>query len=137
MPSWRESPADVRPMLASLSDPPITQTGLVYEPKYDGIRALVDVQPGPRGGSARIALYSRNGYDKSAQFPEIVETLGRIARTLTGPVVLDAEIVAISQAGTPLGFQHLQGRIHLTGAKEIEHAAAEQPAALVLFDILR
>jgi bifunctional non-homologous end joining protein LigD len=124
-------------MLASLSDPPINQAGLVYEPKYDGIRALVDVQPAGRTGSPRIALYSRNGYDKSAQFPEIVRTLGRIARTLPGPVLLDAEIVAVDAEALPLGFQHLQGRIHLTGVKEIEHAAAEQPAALVAFDILR
>ncbi len=46
---WRENPAAIRPMLATLADPPLTGTGLVYEPKYDGIRALVDVAPGPGG----------------------------------------------------------------------------------------
>src|SRR5713101_3582975 len=113
MPPWRENPADVRPMLASLSDPPIAQRGLVYEPKYDGIRALVDIQSASRAGQPHIALYSRNGRDKSAQFPEIVRTLASIARRLPGPVLLDAEIVATDAQATPLGFQHIQGRIHL------------------------
>ena len=42
---WREKPDTVRPMLATLADPPLTGQGLVYEPKYDGIRALVHVGP--------------------------------------------------------------------------------------------
>ena len=137
MPSWRENPANVRPMLASLADPPIAQDGLVYEPKYDGIRAIVDIQPPDRKGDARIAVYSRNGHNKSAQFPEIVRTLGSIARTLRGAVLLDGEIVATDAGGAPLGFQHIQGRIHLTSPADIADAEQRQPAALVVFDILR
>ena len=73
---WRENPATVRPMLASLDEPPIDQAGLVYEPKYDGIRALVDVRPpARRGGEPTVALYSRNGREKHAQFPGIVRAL--------------------------------------------------------------
>ena len=34
------------PMLASLQEPPVTQPGLVYEPKYDGIRAIVEIDSG-------------------------------------------------------------------------------------------
>src|SRR6185436_11615503 len=47
---WREDSGIVRPMLATLAEPPLTGAGLIYEPKYDGIRALVDVAPGPTGG---------------------------------------------------------------------------------------
>src|SRR5262249_55724469 len=47
------------------------------------------------------------------------------------------EIVAIDSAGDPLGFQDIQGRIHLTGTAEIEHAEAQQPTALLMFDLLR
>ncbi len=138
MPLWRDDPAKVRPMLASLAEPPIAQPGLVYEPKYDGIRALVDLAPPARRGAApRVVLYSRNGNDKTAQFPAIVDTLRRLARSLAGPVLLDGEIVATDQAATPLGFQHIQGRIHLTGPADIARAEREQPAALLLFDVLR
>ncbi len=125
-------------MLASLEEPPINQAGLVYEPKYDGIRALVDVRPpAKRGGKPTVALYSRNGREKHAQFPGIVRALAAMARKLDGPLLLDGEIVAVDARGVPLGFQHIQGRIHLTSAGDIERAERAQPAALVLFDILR
>ena len=125
-------------MLASLEEPPVAQRGLLYEPKYDGIRALVDLAPPPkRGGPAHVVLYSRNGNDKTKQFPEIAVALDAVARSLDAPVLVDGEIVAIDRTGRPLGFQQIQGRIHLSGASEIERAARDQPAALIVFDVLR
>ncbi|MGE5837296.1 MAG: DNA ligase D [Acidobacteriota bacterium] len=125
-------------MLASLDEPPITLRGMVYEPKYDGIRALVDLAP-PQGRARppHVTIYSRNGNDKTAQFPAIVSALAQIARRLDGPALLDGEIVAVDPEGRPLGFQHIQGRIHRTTAGEIERGERDQPAVLVLFDILR
>jgi bifunctional non-homologous end joining protein LigD len=125
-------------MLASLDDPPIAQRGMVYEPKYDGIRALVDLAPPPkRSADSRVRLYSRNGNDKTAQFPAIVAALASIGRTLDAPLLLDGEIVAVDAAGRPLGFQYIQGRIHRTTKSEIERGEQEQPAVLVMFDLLR
>jgi bifunctional non-homologous end joining protein LigD len=135
---WREDPATVRPMLASLSEPPPAQRGLVYEPKYDGIRAIIDLQPAAgRGRPAVVRIYSRNGNEKTAQFPAIVGALADVGRTLKAPVVLDGEIVAIDDSGRPLGFQHVQGRIHLSSPPDIERAERDQPTALLLFDLLR
>jgi len=125
-------------MLASLDDPPLTQHGFVYEPKYDGIRALVDVRPSSKKGQpAHVAMFSRNGIDKQAQFPAIVEALRKLATTLDGPVLLDAEVVAVDDQRTPLGFGAIQGRIHLTAPSDIAKAESVQPAVLVVFDILR
>jgi len=124
-------------MLASLDEPPMVQHGMVYEPKYDGIRALVDLAPPATKGPAHVRVFSRNGNEKTAQFPAIVNALDKIARTLEGPVLLDGEIVAVDVAGRPLGFQHIQGRIHRTTASEIERGERDQPAILVLFDLLR
>src|SRR5690606_8944868 len=130
----------------SLAEPPIRANGLIYEPKYDGIRAIVEITAGPgsrppakAGGNkgVDIALYSRNGNDKTSQFPEIVEALRRVLGPRAPSMVLDGEIVAIDKTGQPLGFQHLQGRIHLTSPSDIERATREQPTALVLFDLLR
>ena len=120
------------PMLASLEPAPLESARLAYEPKYDGIRALVDVRPpARRGGEPKVALYSRNGREKHAQFPGIVRALAAMAGKLDGPVLLDGEIVAVDARGVPLGFQHLQGRIHLTSIGDIERAERAQPAALV------
>ena len=132
---WREQPEAIRPMLATLADAPLAGPGLVYEPKYDGIRALVHVTPGR--GQDGVRIWSRLGNEKTAQFPSIVRALGKLRPTLNGPVLLDGEIVALDEQGRPAGFQRLQGRIHLTGAREVETLDKAQPAALIAFDLLR
>lgn len=129
---WREAPATVRPMLATLADPPLAHPGLIYEPKLDGIRALVDLRP---GGHAR--LYSRNGNDKTSQFPGLAAALAKLAAKLKAPLVIDGEVTALDRDGSPLGFQHLQGRLHLKGDTRLNVVDAKNPAALFVFDILR
>ena len=136
--------AALAPMLASLADAPLQDSQLVYEPKYDGIRAIAEIggtgsAQGPATGSrgsARAAadkgrgavqrtatrplvrLWSRLGNDKASQFPEIAAALHRWAAKRTAPVVLDGEIVALDANGQPAGFQQLQGRIHLAGGPD-------------------
>jgi bifunctional non-homologous end joining protein LigD len=132
---WRENPESVRPMLATLADPPLTGKGLVYEPKYDGIRALVHIPPADSREGVR--LWSRLGNEKTAQFPSIVRALEKIRPGLRAPLLIDAEIVALDEKGRPAGFQRLQGRIHLTGARDVELIDKTQPVALIAFDLLR
>jgi bifunctional non-homologous end joining protein LigD len=122
----------IRPMLATLAPAPLDDPNLVYEPKYDGIRAVIEVEP--RGGPVRI--WSRLGNEKSAQFPEIVGAIRQWSRSLTKPVVLDGEIVALDAKGEPAGFQNLQGRIHLSTPDE-SLAASGVPVAFIAFDLLR
>lgn len=119
-------------MLATLTEAPLTARTLVYEPKYDGIRALAEVTQ--KGG---VRLWSRNGNEKTSQFPSVVQALGAHAKKLKGPTVLDGEIVALDERGRPAGFQRLQGRMHLTGARDIERAEQGQPVAFIAFDVLR
>ena len=128
---WRGDMRAVRPMLATLEDAPLESAGLVYEPKYDGIRALVEIDPGRR---APVRIWSRLGNEKTAQFPDLVAALTRYAKKLHGPLLLDGEIVALDEKGEPAGFQRLQNRIHLT---ESNSAAAAGRVALIAFDILR
>ena len=116
-------------MLATLSDPPLTGRSFIYEPKYDGIRVLAYATP--RGA----ALVTRNGNDKSKQFPEISAELARLTEQLGVPVVLDGEVVGLRK-GAIMRFESLQGRMHLTDASRIRTLATERPAALVAFDLL-
>jgi bifunctional non-homologous end joining protein LigD len=122
-------------MLATLADAPLDSPSLLYEPKYDGIRALVEVKPAPAGPAVRI--WSRLGNEKTTQFPSIVATLTKAAARLRVPLLLDGEIVALDDEGQPAGFQRLQGRIHLTEEADVERSESSQPVALILFDILR
>ncbi len=101
-------------MLATLPDrpPSLTDQALVYEPKYDGIRAIVEVIPArPR---AHVRIWSRLGNEKTAQFPDVVDAVATWGRDLEGPVVLDGEVVALDERGRPAGFQRLQHRIHVS-----------------------
>jgi bifunctional non-homologous end joining protein LigD len=122
-------------MLATLGEPPLTGAGLLFEPKYDGIRALVHVPPAGDRDSVRI--WSRLGNEKTAQFPSIVQALERLRKGLPGPLLIDAEIVALDEKGRPAGFQRLQGRIHLKGSRDVEQIDKAQPVALIAFDLLR
>ena len=122
-------------MLASLEPAPLESARLAYEPKYDGIRALVAVQAG--GGPTAVRIWSRLGNEKTSQFPEIARALAVFARGLKADVLLDGEIVALDERGEPAGFQRLQGRIHLTAEGDIGGRAVTQPVAFVAFDVIR
>ena len=133
---WRGTAHDVRPMLAELADPLLHEQilprpDLVFEPKYDGIRAVIAIDPEPS-----VHIYSRLGNDKTEQFPEIVEPLLKLGRRFPAPVVLDGELVAVDGSGQALGFQHLQGRLHVRGLKT--HGASRAVSvAFIAFDLLR
>jgi len=120
-------------MLASLVDAPLQDAAFVYEPKYDGIRAIVEVEP--RGD---VHLWSRLGNEKTTQFPEIAAALAKWGRRLKAPVVLDGEIVALDAHGNPAGFQQLQGRIHVADIPtRPTRSTSPTPTALIAFDALR
>lgn len=119
-------------------EPPLEGDGWLYEPKYDGIRAIVEVVG---GDEPRCRIWSRNGNEKTAQFPDIAGALHAWSRALRGAVVFDGEVVALDAEGRPQGFQRLQHRIHVSvpgfrSSKPIL-PPSEQPAALVVFDLLR
>ena len=118
-------------MLATLEEAPLEDESLVYEPKYDGIRAIVELDP-----AARRPFASGRGSanEKTAQFPDLVAALTRYGKKLKGPVVLDGEIVALDDQGEPAGFQRLQNRIHLT---ESHSRSAAGRVAFIAFDVLR
>ena len=118
-------------MLASTVEAPLVHPDYVYEPKYDGVRALVRVAPGRPLPSVR--MYSRAGNDKTSQFPAIAKALQRFALKLREPLFLDGELVAVDGHGEPLGFQKLQGRIN----RKSVGAADDTPSAFIAFDLLR
>jgi ATP-dependent DNA ligase len=92
----------------------------VYEPKYDGFRAIVFVD------GDQSVIQSRGGKPLSRYFPELVFPAGRY--------VLDGEIV-IDDADGLQDFGALQNRIH-PAASRIAMLAEETPAHYVAFDLL-
>ena len=122
------SASSLEPMYASIGSE-IPGKGWTFEPKYDGVRVLAYAT------SADVKLITRNGKDKAKQFPEIVAALKKLSSQVKRPLVLDGEIVALSD-GEPARFQELQSRMHVKDVHIIERHTSSTPSALVLFDIL-
>jgi bifunctional non-homologous end joining protein LigD len=118
----------LEPMYASVGSE-IPGDGWTFEPKYDGIRVLAFITDDD------AVLVTRNGKDKSAQFPEIVEALREIAAKKKKDFVLDGEIVALID-GEPGRFQELQSRMHVKESHLIERHRTSTPSAFIAFDIL-
>jgi bifunctional non-homologous end joining protein LigD len=122
-------------MYATLGHALPRERGWTYEPKYDGMRVLAEA-------SARSArLVTRNGKDKSGQFPEVTAALRALAKGARRTVVLDGEVVARRRRGRGASsageFQRLQARMHRKDAREIARLSVEAPATFVAFDIRR
>lgn len=96
-----------------------------YEPKWDGFRCLA-----VRSGG-EVALWSRSGKPLGRYFPE-VEAL--VAGLPGGDLILDGELVIETAAG--LSFDALSQRLHPAQSR-IRKLAAETPARLIAFDLLR
>jgi len=99
----------------------------LYEPKWDGFRALAFVGPTPTGGTD-VYLQSRDEKPLARYFPEVTHALARLP---TG--IYDGEIVLRGPRG--LDFEGLQLRLH-PAASRIKKLALETPAAFVAFDLL-
>lgn len=98
--------------------------GWLYEPKWDGFRAICY-----RDGD-QVEITSRKQLPFNRYFPDVV---GAIA---SGPVargVLDGEIVIFGERG--LDFDSLLQRIH-PAASRVARLAKETPASFVAFDLL-
>jgi ATP-dependent DNA ligase len=96
----------------------------IFEPKWDGFRALVF-----KDGD-ELEIQSRDEKALNRYFPELVETL---RSQLPARCVLDGEIV-IAQNGA-LDFDSLQLRLH-PAASRVKLLSKQIPASMVFFDLL-
>ncbi|HWP57658.1 MAG TPA: ATP-dependent DNA ligase [Candidatus Acidoferrales bacterium] len=96
----------------------------IFEPKWDGFRALV-FRDGPE-----ILIQSRDGKSLNRYFPELLDAL---RSQLPRRAVLDGEIV-IAKDGA-LDFDALELRIH-PAASRVKLLSRETPASIVFFDLL-
>src|SRR5215813_2843115 len=96
----------------------------IFEPKWDGFRALIF-----RDGD-EIFIQSRDEKSLNRYFPELLDPL---RAQLPPRCVLDGEIV-IAQGGG-LDFDALQLRLH-PAASRVKLLAESTPASIVFFDLL-
>lgn len=116
--------APVLPMLAKrVAEIPVGDTW-IFEPKWDGFRALIF-----RDGD-EVLIQSRDGKSLNRYFPELLDP---IRSQLPGRCVLDGEVVIANTNG--LDFDQLQLRIH-PAASRVKLLSQQTPASIVFFDLL-
>ena len=96
----------------------------IFEPKWDGFRALVFRD------RDEILIQSRDGKSLNRYFPELLEPL---RSQLPVRCVLDGEIVVAKDDA--LDFDALQLRIHPAQSR-VKLLSREIPASIVFFDLL-
>jgi ATP-dependent DNA ligase len=114
----------IEPMLAKIADELPTQDGFLFEPKWDGFRAIVF-----RNGEEAY-IQSRDLRPLNRYFPELERAL---VQSLPKGCVIDGEVVVVGAKG--LDFDALQQRLH-PAASRVAKLAKETPAAFVAFDLL-
>ncbi len=116
--------APIEPMLARVADSLPTDGDFLFEPKWDGFRALVF-----RDGQ-KVLIQSRELRPLDRYFPELHDLL---AQRLPSGCIVDGEIVVATGAG--LDFDALQQRLH-PAASRVAKLSLATPASFVAFDLL-
>jgi ATP-dependent DNA ligase len=114
----------IEPMLAKLVDEIPTAGGFLFEPKWDGFRAIVF------RSADDVYIQSRDLKPLDRYFPELHEAL---VKGLPPGCVIDGEIVIATPDG--LDFDALQMRLH-PAASRVTKLAKESPSSFVAFDLL-
>ena len=114
----------IAPMLAKISEDLPTGAGFLYEPKWDGFRAIVF------RGDADVFIQSRDLRPLDRYFPELHEIF---LDTLPAGCIVDGEIVIATPGG--LDFDALQMRLH-PAASRVAKLALATPASFVAFDLI-
>jgi ATP-dependent DNA ligase len=114
----------IEPMLAKVATELPAGDGWLFEPKWDGFRAIVFRD------RDRFYIQSRDLRPLDRYFPEL-EAFFR--SSLPERCVVDGEIVIATDRG--LDFDALQLRLH-PAASRVKKLAAETPASFVAFDLL-
>jgi ATP-dependent DNA ligase len=114
----------ISPMLAKRVAALPSGDGWIFEPKWDGFRALVFRDRDD------LLIQSRDERPLGRYYPDLIEPL---KTQLPDRCVLDGEIVIVTPHG--LDFDALQLRLHPAESR-VRMLAEQQPASIVFFDLL-
>ncbi|EJW15624.1 ATP-dependent DNA ligase [Paenibacillus alvei] len=114
----------ISPMLLEKSESAFSDPNYIFEPKFDGHRAILSCVD----GCTRI--YTRHTNECTHQYPELLTV------PFTDNIVLDGEIVCIEPNGT-VDFESVMTRFQARRSDSIRRLSDQLPVTFVVFDILR
>lgn len=113
----------ISPMLLETSEKAFSDDRFIFEPKFDGHRAIlscIDGQP---------HIYTRHNNECTRQYPELTFA------PFTEDMILDGEIVCIDQSGS-VNFEDVMTRFQARRSDSIKRLLDKMPVTFVVFDIL-
>ena len=114
----------LEPMLATLTGDAFDDPEWLYEPKWDGVRALALCDDTSK-------LVSRLGNTVTAGYPELSNLHDRLVAL---DAIIDGEIIAFD--GAAPSFQKLQRRMHVRGDRQLTALVRESPVTFMAFDLI-
>ncbi|MFJ2825651.1 ATP-dependent DNA ligase [Streptomyces toxytricini] len=124
----------VEPMLAQAAErlpgPAVLRSGVAFEQKFDGHRALLFTPADPGG---RVLIQTRRGSLVQDRWPDLVAAA---EQQLPHGLVLDGELLVWDAEAGRLSFEALQRRAAARG-RSAAGLAARWPAYFVAFDVLQ
>jgi bifunctional non-homologous end joining protein LigD len=108
-----QMPKGVPPTLAQLQDHAFSNPDWIFEIKWDGVRAIAEIDNG------KTTLWARSGRDVTREYPEFKDLAAhlRVKRA-----ILDGEIATIDEQGRS-NFQRLQNRLGVQDpSQKLTHA---------------
>jgi bifunctional non-homologous end joining protein LigD len=94
-------PGGVRATLAELREKPFSDPNWIFEIKWDGVRAIAEIEDG------ETRLWARSGRDVTREYPEFKDLATKFQLT---NAIVDGEIVTLDEDGRS-NFQKLQNRL--------------------------
>src|SRR3972149_9151949 len=115
----------IRPMMAKTGEP-FDSDDFIFEPKWDGLRALLFKQ------GRKLELQNRNLRDVTGGYPELQQLKTSIrARS----AIIDGEVVILDEKGLP-DFGKMQSRFGISDPREATTLGKTLPSTYVAFDLL-
>jgi bifunctional non-homologous end joining protein LigD len=94
-------PGGVRATLAESREKPFSDPNWIFEIKWDGVRAIAEIEDG------ETTLWARSGRDVTREYPEFKDLATKFQLT---NAIVDGEIVTLDEDGRS-NFQKLQNRL--------------------------
>src|SRR5262249_36544803 len=122
--SMPEMPKGVPPTLAQLQERAFSNPDWLFEIKWDGVRAIAEIDNG------KTTLWARSGRDVTREYPEFLDLAShfRVQRA-----IVDGEIATIDEQGRS-NFQKLQNRLGVQDpSQKLRHSI---PLSYFFFDVM-
>lgn len=113
----------IPPMLLETSERAFTDDRYIFEPKFDGHRAILTHSGG------RTHIYTRHNNECTRQYPELLSV------PFQEDMILDGEIVCIDPSGA-VDFEAVMTRFQARRSDSINRLMGQLPVTYVVFDIL-